>query len=88
MPHAGTLVLPPQTVLLRPGAPSHTHINCVLHATHRHLGAASANGAAAPGSHLTHAFQLHAVCRDLGAASAEVLAQLRYDLPATMKFHK
>ncbi|PNW80268.1 hypothetical protein CHLRE_08g384700v5 [Chlamydomonas reinhardtii] len=26
--------------------------------------------------------------RDLGAASAEVLAQLRYDLPATMKFHK
>ncbi|GFR51565.1 hypothetical protein Agub_g13985, partial [Astrephomene gubernaculifera] len=26
--------------------------------------------------------------RDLGAVSAEVLAQLRYDLPATMKFHK
>ncbi|GLC36322.1 hypothetical protein PLESTM_000431200 [Pleodorina starrii] len=26
--------------------------------------------------------------RDLGAASAEVVAQLRYDLPATMKFHR
>ncbi|KAG2489136.1 hypothetical protein HYH03_012362 [Edaphochlamys debaryana] len=26
--------------------------------------------------------------RELGASSAEVLAQLRYDLPATMKFHK
>ena len=26
--------------------------------------------------------------RELGATSAEVLAQLRYDLPATMKFHK
>ncbi|GIL55814.1 hypothetical protein Vafri_11173 [Volvox africanus] len=26
--------------------------------------------------------------RDLGASSAEVLAQLRYDLPATMKFHR
>ena len=26
--------------------------------------------------------------RDLGFKSAEVLAQLRYDLPATYKFHK
>ncbi|EFJ44537.1 hypothetical protein VOLCADRAFT_106378 [Volvox carteri f. nagariensis] len=26
--------------------------------------------------------------RELGAGSAEVVAQLRYDLPATMKFHK
>jgi hypothetical protein len=27
-------------------------------------------------------------CRELGCCSAEVLAELRYNLPATMKFHK
>ena len=27
-------------------------------------------------------------CRQLGASSADVLAELRYDLPATMRFHK
>lgn len=29
-----------------------------------------------------------APCRELGAQQAEVLAELRYDLPATMRFHK
>lgn len=33
------------------------------------------------------AFGAHG-CRELGAVSAEVVAELRYDLPATMKFHK
>lgn len=28
------------------------------------------------------------VCRELGCVSAEVLAELRYNLPATMRFHK
>lgn len=27
-------------------------------------------------------------CRELGCVSAEVLAELRYNLPATMRFHK
>lgn len=30
----------------------------------------------------------YGLCRELGMVSAEVVAELRYDLPATMKFHK
>lgn len=41
-----------------------------------------------------HILWLHCVgapcaeCRELGCVSAEVLAELRYNLPATMRFHK
>eukprot|EP00955_Chlamydomonas_euryale_P103144 365469-Chlamydomonas_euryale.AAC.4 len=35
-----------------------------------------------------YALPVCGTCRQLRAASAEVLAELRYDLPATMKFHK